>query len=183
LLQLQVIDQDEAFAFVDKWHRHHDAPAGWRWGVAVNDGQRIVGVACVGRAVARGFCKEKVVEVNRLCLIPLDQGGVRNAGSKLLGACEAAALGRGILSVVSYIQAETENGSTYRAANWSPLYLTAGGDWSETRPRKAGENTGRKVCYVSPRSVDPRGLINQPRLRVEIPKTVQQIRLKFDEPA
>lgn len=184
MLSLQAIGQKEAFAFVDQWHRHHDPPTGWRWGVAVQDGQRIVGVAVVGRPVAREFDQEQVAEVTRLCTIPLDLGGVKNAGSMLLGACERAALGRGILALVSYIQVDTEHGSTYRAANWWDLYRTKGGDWAcEARPdAKTGENNGPKVLYCSPRSIDPRTV--RPRLRVTIPpKDTAQLRLPLDQPA
>ncbi|HVV73327.1 MAG TPA: XF1762 family protein, partial [Verrucomicrobiae bacterium] len=52
-LFLQPVDFDEACAFVLLHHRHHIPSVGWKFGVAVNDGAEIVGVAMVGRPVSR----------------------------------------------------------------------------------------------------------------------------------
>lgn len=54
-LQLQPITQREAEAFIRQHHRHHLPPRGWKFGIAVNDGEKVVGVITVGRPVARGL--------------------------------------------------------------------------------------------------------------------------------
>lgn len=52
-LQLQPIDFKEAAAFEAEHHRHHPPSKGWKFGVAVNDGEKVVGVLVVGRSPAR----------------------------------------------------------------------------------------------------------------------------------
>lgn len=46
-LTLQPITYPEACAFVAAHHRHHLPPQGWKFGIAVNDGQKVVGVDIV----------------------------------------------------------------------------------------------------------------------------------------
>jgi len=53
LLSIVPIFQDEAFAFIVQYHRHHKKPIGSLFQIAVSDGEKIVGVAVVGRPVAR----------------------------------------------------------------------------------------------------------------------------------
>lgn len=40
---------------IDAEHRHHEPPTGWKWGYIATNRGRIVGVATVGRAVARAL--------------------------------------------------------------------------------------------------------------------------------
>ena len=40
-------------AFVEGWHRHHRRPRGHKYSIGVADGDVLVGVAIVGRPVAR----------------------------------------------------------------------------------------------------------------------------------
>ncbi len=54
-LTLQPIGFAEASAFIEAHHRHHLPPQGWKFGMAVNDGERLVGVVTVGRPVSRMF--------------------------------------------------------------------------------------------------------------------------------
>jgi hypothetical protein len=54
-LTLQPIDFDEACEFVRLHHRHHLPPVGWKFGVAANDGEKVVAVAIVGRPVSRHY--------------------------------------------------------------------------------------------------------------------------------
>jgi hypothetical protein len=53
MLQLQPIDFDEACRFIAEHHRHHLPPVGWKFGIAVNDGERVVGVVTVDRPSQR----------------------------------------------------------------------------------------------------------------------------------
>lgn len=51
--------------WIDAHHRHHDPPVGWRYGlVAIRGGADVVGVATIGRPVAR---LGRGAEVTRLC--------------------------------------------------------------------------------------------------------------------
>lgn len=68
-LHLQPIEWDEACEFIRAHHRHHPPSQGWKFGVAVSNGERVVGVAVVGRPVSRHFDNGWTLEVTRLCVI------------------------------------------------------------------------------------------------------------------
>lgn len=100
-LELQPINRDEAFAFVKRHHRHHPAPQGWKFGVAVNDGAQVVGVLTVGRPVARGLDDGYTLEVTRCCVLE----EARNACSMLYAAAWRAARALGYRRLVTYTPA------------------------------------------------------------------------------
>ena len=64
MLELQPVSLKDANAFVNEHHRHHSATVGHKFSVAVNDGVSIVGVAIIGRPVARHFDDGWTLEVN-----------------------------------------------------------------------------------------------------------------------
>jgi hypothetical protein len=76
MLELQPIDQREAFSFIAQYHRHHKPPQGWKFGIAVNDGKQVVGVVTIGRPVARMLDDGWTLEVTRCCT-----DGTRNVES------------------------------------------------------------------------------------------------------
>lgn len=129
-LHLQPITYAEACVFIAAHHRHHLPPQGWKYGVAVNDGERVVGVITVGRPVARNLDNGLTLEVTRCCTI-----GTHNAASMLYGAAWRAAKALGYTRLVTYTLI-SEPGTSLRAAGWRSLYQTAGGSWDrEGRPR------------------------------------------------
>lgn len=148
-LQLEPVALGEAKAFVAAHHRHHDhPPPGWRWGHGVYNGRELVGVAMVGRPVARAIDHHQVVEVNRLCIDPnLHPAVVRHAASKLYGAAAREARRRGFARAITYTL-EEESGVSLRAAGWEPRALTKGGRWdTPARRRDTAAPTGRKVRW------------------------------------
>lgn len=129
-LHLQPVDFSEACAFIRRYHRHHVPPQNCRVCIGANDGTRIVGVATMGRPVARMLDDGSTIEVTRLCT-----DGTRNAASFLYGACRRVAFGLGYARVISYTLPE-EGGASLRAAGWSLALLSKGGSWSRpSRPR------------------------------------------------
>ena len=90
-LELQPITYKEACKFIDEHHRHHLPPQGWKFGIAVNDGEKVVGVITVGRPVARMLDDTWTLEVTRCCT-----DGTRNACSKLYSAAWRAAKALGL---------------------------------------------------------------------------------------
>ena len=129
-LALQPITFAEACAFVGLHHRHHRPSVGWKFGVAVNDGTRVVGVVMVGRPVARHLDNGYTLEVTRCCT-----DGTKHAASMLYGAAWRAAKALGYRRLITYTLVE-EPGTSLRAAGWRELYTTAGGSWSTpSRPR------------------------------------------------
>ncbi len=96
-LSIVPISQKEAFLFVKQLHRHHKPPRGSVFQLAaVKDGE-IVGVAIVGRPVARRLQDGWTLEVNRCCT-----DGTRNACSFLYGAAWRAAKALGYRKLITY---------------------------------------------------------------------------------
>lgn len=133
-LRLEPIDQATAKAFVRANHRHNPPPAGWRWGHGVYNGHDLVGVAMVGRPVARRLDPAKVVEVNRVCVTAHPYELAEHACSMLYGAACREAKRRGFELVVTYTL-DTEPGTSVKAAGFTAAAKTKGGTWN--RPSRA----------------------------------------------
>lgn len=152
---LQPITQREAFAFIAEHHRHHDEPEGWLFGVAVNDGERVVGVAVVGRPVARMLQNGFTAEITRVCIVNdlpkhTDHKGTEHAApvaSMLYSAAWRAARALGYRRLVTYTLAE-ESGGSIKAAGWKEVGKAGGGQWTRpSRPRVETRNAGQKTLW------------------------------------
>jgi hypothetical protein len=129
-LSLCPMTLDEANAFVAQHHRHHGEVVSHKFSLGAALGDVIVGVAIVGRPVARARDDGLTLEVTRLCT-----DGTRNACSFLYGACARAAFALGYKRIGTYILA-SENGASINAAGWRLIGKTKGGSWScPSRPR------------------------------------------------
>jgi len=111
-LELQPITFKEACDFIDQHHSTHDAPQGWKFGVAVNDGTEVVGVVTVGRPVSRHRDDGYTLEITRCAT-----NGTKNAASKLYAAAWRAARNMGYRRLISYTLADSEEGVPLRAVN------------------------------------------------------------------
>lgn len=130
MLTLVPVTLREARAFVAEHHRHHEPPQGGLFAVAASDGARIVGVAIVGKPVARMLDDDYTAEVTRLCTT-----GARNACSLLYAAAWRAARALGYRRLVTYTL-PAEGGASLRGAGWKLVGEAGGGSWSRgTRPR------------------------------------------------
>ena len=130
-LELQPITIKDAKDFVNAHHRHHKAPLGAKFCIAVNDGQEIVGVVMVGRPVARGNDDGWTVEVTRCCV----KGSVPHVASKLYAAAWRAARAMGYKRLVSYTLA-SEKGTSLIASGWKVIGQVKGRSWNcPSRPR------------------------------------------------
>lgn len=142
MLMLQPITYPEASAFIDKHHRHHLPPQGWKFGIGCSDGANVVGVVTVGRPVARMLDNGLTLEVTRCCT-----DGTKNAASMLYGAAWRAAKALGYKRLITYTLTE-EPGTTLLASGWKLLYETGGGSWDrEGRPRVDTHPTGQKKLW------------------------------------
>lgn len=130
MLELQPIDFDEACEFIRQNHRHHLPPRGWKFGIAVNDGEKIVGVVTVGRPVSRFLDNGYTLEVTRSCT---DQ--TPHVESKLYGAAWRAAKAMGYKRLITYT-GKDEKGTGLIAAGWKVIAESKGGSWNvPSRPR------------------------------------------------
>ena len=145
MLALQPITFREAAYFVTTYHRHHIAPVGWKFGVAVNDGDHIVGVVMIGRPVARSLDNSWTLEVTRCCT-----DGTKNASSMLYGAAWRATKALGYRRLITYTLA-SESGVTLLASGWKALYTTPGGSWNcPSRPRIDKHPLGQRTLWEAP---------------------------------
>lgn len=141
-LQIQPISFEEACEFVRLHHRHHVPPVGSKYCLAVNDGSQVVGVAIVGRPVARMSDNGWTLEVTRCCT-----DGTKNACSALYSACWRAARALGYRRLITYTLS-SEGGASLKAANWRCLGERGGGSWSrEYRPRVDKHPTLEKLLW------------------------------------
>ncbi len=142
MMQIVPIYQDEAFAFIAAHHRHHRVPQGSLFQIAAAEGEKIVGVAVVGRPVARRQQDGFTAEVTRLCT---DE--TPNACSMLYSACWRAAKALGYRRLITYIL-NTEPGTSLKAAGWTLVGERGGGSWSvPSRPRIDRHPTQRKLLF------------------------------------
>ena len=119
----------EANAYVEQHRRHHGPVPGQKYSIGLSDGEKIVGVAIVGRPVSRHLDDGWTLEVNRLCT-----DGTKNACSMLYAAAWRAARAMGYKRLVTYIL-ESENGASLRAAGWKCVGQAGGLRWTgERRP-------------------------------------------------
>lgn len=146
-MEITPISLEEANAFVATLHRHHKPVPGCKFCVAVSDGEKVVGVAIVGRPVARMLDNGWTLEVNRCCT-----DGTKNACSMLYGAAWRAAKALGYKRLITYTLPE-EGGASMRASNWVCVGLRGGGNWNvQSRPRIDTAETlrGQKLLWEAP---------------------------------
>ena len=142
MLELQPITFKEACEFIRRYHRHHLPPQGWKFGIAVNDGEKVVGVITVGRPVARYLDDGWTLEVTRCAT-----DGTKNAASMLYGAARRAAFALGYKRLITYTLIE-EPGTSLKAAGWKELGVAGGGTWNrKSRPRVDTHPTGQKRLW------------------------------------
>jgi hypothetical protein len=124
------VELKDANAFVAEHHRHSNPVVGHRFSLAAAIGDEIVGVAIVGRPVARGMQDGWTVEILRVCSL-----GGRNVCSFLYGACWRAARALGYRKAITYTRSD-EPGASLRGAGWRVVGQTPGRSWdTPTRPR------------------------------------------------
>jgi hypothetical protein len=129
-LRLIPISFAEASEFVARVHRHHKAPIGHKFSVAAAIEDCVVGVAIVGRPVARGLQDGYTLEVLRVAT-----DGSHNACSFLYGAAWRAARALGYSRLITYIL-QREPGTSLRAAGWRLVGEVTGRSWAcQSRPR------------------------------------------------
>lgn len=141
-LEIVPIFQDEAFAFISQNHRHHKKPVGSVFQVALSDGEKIVGVAIVGRPNGRMQQDGFTLEVTRLCT-----DGTPNACSMLYSSCWRVSKNMGYRKLITYIL-NTEPGTSLKASGWQLIGERGGGSWSvKSRPRVDKHPLQKKLLF------------------------------------
>ena len=129
-LEIIPINQADAKSYVAQFHRHHKPPLGSIFQVACAKDGKVVGVAMVGRPVARRLDDGWTLEVNRCCT-----DGTKNACSILYAAAWRVAKNLGYKKLITYIL-ESEKGTSLKAAGWKEIGRAGGLSWDvPSRPR------------------------------------------------
>lgn len=141
-LTIVPIFQAKAFAFIQKYHRHHKKPVGSIFQIAAAAEGVICGVAIIGRPVARASQDGLTAEVTRLCT-----DGTPNVCSMLYGACWRIAREMGYRRLITYIL-NTESGTSLNAAGWRLIGERGGGKWdTSSRPRFDKHPLQKKLLF------------------------------------
>jgi hypothetical protein len=115
---------------VSEHHRHHTPPVGHLFSLAAIEGERLCGVAIVGRPVSRHRDDGLTAEVTRLCT-----DGTKDACSFLYGRAAKAALALGFRRIGTYTL-KSEPGTSLRAAGWTVISEVAGRSWDTPSRRR-----------------------------------------------
>lgn len=118
MLEIVPMTLKEANAFVEQNHRHHGKVTGHKFSIGLSDGEKIVGVAIVGRPVARHLDDGWTLEVNRLCT-----DGTRNACSMLYAAAWRAARAMGYKRIDQLGQNKSPGGGSFVDLLPGDLYI------------------------------------------------------------
>ena len=141
-LQVIPVTLADANLFVERLHRHHKKVVGHKFSLGAELAGVLIGVAIVGRPVARMRDDGWTLEVTRLCT-----DGTANACSFLYGAARRAAFALGYRRLGTYLLA-SENGASVRAAGWRMVGEVKGRSWSRpSRPREDKHPTVDKKLY------------------------------------
>jgi hypothetical protein len=132
-LALAPVSLREANTFVVKHHRHHKPARGHKFSIGVAADGVLVGVAIVGRPIARALDDGQTLEVNRTCT-----DGTKNVNSMLYGAAWRATKALGYSRLVTYTQAG-ESGASLRGAGWRVVaHRRARSSWAESSVKLRG---------------------------------------------
>lgn len=134
----------DASAWVEAMHRHHKPPRGGIVALAIAEGERMCGVAIIGRPVSRKLQDGFTAEVTRVCT-----DGTRNACSALYGAARRVARELGYRRLITYTLPE-EGGASLRGAGWISEGEAGGGSWSRpSRARVDTHPTQQKIRWIT----------------------------------
>lgn len=139
----------EANDFVRSFHRHNRETQGGRFAIGLTADHQLVGVAIVGRPVARQIDQHATAEVLRTCTTPEAPKG---AVSKLYAACWRAWRAMGGTRLITYTL-KTESGASLRGAGWKVI--------AEVEPNRDGWSRNERIREWQP-------IYGQQKLRWEV---------------
>lgn len=143
-LETNPITLREASHFINQFHRHHVAPQGHKFSIALSDGDITVGAIIAGRPVSRHMDDGRTLEITRCCVKEVYKNGV----SQLYAAACKVAKAMGYKRVITYTLSE-ESGTSMKAANFRILRKSKGGSWSAKKRLRVDKHpTGEKVLWL-----------------------------------
>ena len=123
----------EANLFVKNFHRHNKPVQGAKFAIGASDGDRLVGVAIVGRPVSRMLDNGATAEVTRCCVL---DDAPKGTPSFLYSRCWKAWSALGGDRLITYTL-QSESGASLKGAGWKVIAHSPGakqGSGWENRP-------------------------------------------------
>lgn len=114
-MNLRPVTLAEANEFVANFHRHNRPTLGGRFAIGLEQSGELVGVAIVGRPIARQIEHHYTAEVLRTCT---NEKAEKGSVSKLYAACWRAWRAMGGTRLITYTL-KTESGASLRGAGWT----------------------------------------------------------------
>ncbi len=134
------INLSEANKFVDNFHRHNKPVVGAKFSIGCSNGERLVGVAIVGRPISIRKDDGVTAEVTRCCVI---DDAPKGSCSFLYASCWRAWKAMGGQKIITYTL-QSEGGASLRGSGWTVLHEV------EIHPNKGWTNRpGREWQSVS----------------------------------
>jgi hypothetical protein len=127
------ISISEANKFVANFHRHNKPVQGAKFAIGASDGEKLIGVAIVGRPVSRHLDDGETAEVTRCCVL---DDAPKGACSFLYSRCWRVWAAMGGSRLITYTL-QSESGASLRGAGWKIVGQTPGfseGKGWTTRP-------------------------------------------------
>lgn len=140
-LKLQPTTLRKANEFVESFHRHSKPCRGARFCLQALYNEEVVGIAIIGRPVARKLDDGLTAEVNRVCVLPT---APKNTCSFLYGRAWRVWQQMGGERMITYTL-QDESGSSLRGAGWKIL-----GETKPSNTRKGWltrENREKQFVY------------------------------------
>ena len=141
------ISLKEANDFVTAHHRHNKKTAGHKWGTGLMYKDELVGVAIVGRAIARHMDEKYTVEILRLCI---KDPAPKNACSFLYSKVWRIWQTMGGKKIITYTLDE-ESGASMRAVGWKKAGTTTpvkeGKGWTNRGKGRVWQPVNSKLKY------------------------------------
>jgi hypothetical protein len=130
----------EAQEFVGAYHRHNKPPQGAKFAIGAEYEGKLVGVAIVGRPVARMMNDGFTAEVTRVCVL---DDAPKNSCSFLYGRCWRIWQQMGGKRMLTYTL-QSEPGSSLKGAGWKVVGEVKPRSWNWSgRPREYQEIYGQ----------------------------------------
>lgn len=140
-MKIKPCELKDANAFVQSLHRHHKKVQGHRFSISAVKGDKVVGVAIIGRPVARMTDHTTTLEVTRT-------DGTKNCCSFLYSAAARIGKEMGYNSIQTFIL-KSEPGTSLIASGWNRISDSNGGTWSRpSRGRIDKAPLEQKVKYA-----------------------------------
>ena len=121
----------EANDFIKNFHRHNKPVRGQRFSIGAST-DKLVGVAIVGRPIARLLQDGLTAEITRVCVVDTAPKGTC---SFLYGRCWRIWQQMGGKRLVTYTLQE-ESGASLRGAGWKIMGKNKGGGWDRKERKR-----------------------------------------------